>query len=138
MKMIMHRPPLLLVDRIIECVPGRNIHGYKNISRGDTFLESRADKFPTLPRLLLIEALAQVSVILTHKTLKLEPTGQELMFFAGIDDARFRGIVRAGDAVHLHSEVVRLRSKLGSFRARAQVGAETCAEMTMLAAIRLP
>lgn len=137
MGMLMHRPPFLLVDRIINCCPGRSIEGYKNVSRADGFLGGSECDIPTMPRLLLIEALAQVSVILTYKTLRIEPTGQELMFFAGIDNARFEGAAVAGDVLNLHSEVVRLRKKMGWFKARADVKGTLVAEMTMLAAIQI-
>jgi 3-hydroxyacyl-[acyl-carrier-protein] dehydratase len=137
MAMIMHRPPFLLVDRVVECVPGHYIHGYKNISRADGLLRVQRNERPTLPRLLIIEALAQLSVILTYKSLDLQPSGQELMFFAGIDDATFEGDARAGDVLGLHSEVRRLRTKIGWFRARADVGGVRVAEMTMLASIQL-
>ena len=89
-----------------------------------------------MPTLLLIEALAQISVILTFKTFRIEPTGQELMFFAGIDDGRFKGEVRPGDVLYLRSEIVRLRKKMGWFKAIAQVEGKCVAEMTMLAAIQ--
>ena len=83
------------------------------------------------------KALAQISVILTYKTLRIEPTGKELMFFAGIDDARFGIAVRPGDRLDLRSEVVRIRKSLGWFRGRAEVGGRLVAEMSMLAAIQL-
>ena len=136
MGMIMHRYPLLLVDRVIDCVPGHHIVGFKNVSRGETF--STAGSLRTsMPTLLLIEALAQISVILTFKTLQIEPTGQELMFFAGIDDGRFEGEVQPGDVLYLRSDVVRLRKKMGWFKATAQVEGKCVAEMAMLAAIRV-
>lgn len=137
MGMLMHRPPFLLVDRVIDCLPGRSIQGYKNVSRADGFVGACGSDVPTMPRLLLIEALAQISVILTYKTLRIEPTGQELMFFAGIDDARFVGNAVPGDVLNLYSEVVRLRTKMGWFRARADVKGALIAEMTMIAAIQL-
>ena len=136
MGMIMHRYPFLLVDRVIDCVPGHHIVGLKNVSRSETFACAGSSE-PTLPRLLLIEALAQISVILTFKTLRIEPTGKELMFFAGIDDGHFDGEVQAGDVLHLRAEVVRLRKKLGWFKATAHVDGKCVAEMSMLAAIQV-
>ena len=134
MGMIKHRYPLLLIDRVLDCMPGKYIIGLKNVSRGDVH---RGGGSFSLPTLLLVEALAQVSVILTFKTLRLQPTGQELMFFAGIDDGRFTGSVCPGDIVILHSEVVRLRRTMGWFKARALVGEKCVATMSMLAAIQL-
>ena len=136
MRMLMHRYPFLLVDRVVECVPGRHIVGIKNIARNEPLLDPSRRR--ELPRLLLIEALAQVSVILTYKTLKIEPTGQELMFFAGIDDANFRGDAVPGDQLSLRSDVHKLRKTMGWFRAQASIGDRQLASMSMLAAIRLP
>jgi 3-hydroxyacyl-[acyl-carrier-protein] dehydratase len=135
MGMIMHRYPLLLVDRVIDCVPDDHIVGLKNLSRNEPFF--RVGSQPTMPTLLLVEALAQISVILTFKTLRIEPTGKELMFFAGIDDAHFEGDVKPGDVLRLRSDVVRLRKKLGWFKATAHVEDKCVATMAMLAAIQL-
>lgn len=136
MGMIMHRYPLLLVDRVIDCVPGDHIVGLKNVSRGEGFFSVHSQQ-NAMPTLLLIEALAQISVILTFKTLQIEPTGKELMFFAGIDDGHFEGDVRPGDVLFLRSEVVRLRKKMGWFQATAHVDGRCVARMAMLAAIQL-
>lgn len=136
MGMIMHRYPFLLVDRVIDCVPGHHIVGLKNVSRSETFACAGSSK-SSMPTLLLIEALAQISVILTFKTLRIEPTGKELMFFAGIDNGHFDGEVQPGDVLYLRAEVVRLRKKLGWFKATAQVDGKLVAEMSMLAAIQV-
>ena len=139
MGMLMHRYPFLLVDRVLNCVPGSFIRGYKNVCSNDSFFRRHADgsRAHAVPQLLLIEALAQISVILTFKTLRIEPTGQEFMFFAGIDDARFNGSAKSGDRLDLRSEVVRLKKAMGWFRGTAKVNGEIVAEMSMLAAIKL-
>ena len=136
MGMLKHRYPFLFVDRVIDCVPGHHIVGIKNISGARPWL-GRGCAGKALPALILIEALAQVSVILTFKTLRLEPSGQELMFFAGIDKGRFYGEVVPGDVLHLRVEVGRLRKSMGWFRATAYVEDRCVAEMAMLAAIKL-
>lgn len=137
MRMIKHRYPFLLVDRVTDCIPGDHIAGYKNTTRAEPLFASRAPGPVAMPQLLIVEALAQISVILTYKTLRIEPTGKELMFFAGIDDARFGIAVQPGDRLDLRSEVVRIRKSLGWFRGRAEVGGRLVAEMSMLAAIQL-
>ena len=139
MGMLMHRYPFLLVDRVLNCVPGSFIEGYKNVSRNESFFSVCANhsKPQAMPQLLLIEALAQISVILTFRTLRIEPTGQEFMFFAGIDDARFDSSATSGDRLDLRSEVVRLKKAMGWFRGTAAVNGKIVAEMSMLAAIKL-
>jgi len=136
MAMLMHRFPLLLVDRVVDCVPGHHVVGLKAVSRNEPIFAANGMN-AEMPTLLLIEALAQVSVILTFKTLQIEPTGRELMFFAGIDNGQFNGSVRPGDVLTLRSEVVRLRTKMGWFRATAYVGQDCVASMSMLAAIQI-
>ena len=122
-----HRYPFLFVDRVIECVPGQHIVGLKNLSRADGMQE--------MSHLIVIEALAQVSVILAFKTLALKPTGTELMFFAGIDHARF-GPPIAGDRLLLRSTVSRIRKMIGWFHAQAFVGDCLVVDVAMLAAIK--
>jgi 3-hydroxyacyl-[acyl-carrier-protein] dehydratase len=134
MSMIKHRYPLLLIDHVDECVPGTFISGRKNVSRGET---TTVNRWSGMPRLLIVEALAQISVILTFKTLGLRPTGTELMFFAGIDNGRFYGRVEPGDVIVLRSEVVRLRKAMGWFKASAHTRGCCVATMSMLAAIQL-
>jgi 3-hydroxyacyl-[acyl-carrier-protein] dehydratase len=122
-----HRYPFLFVDRVIECVPGQHIVGLKNLSR--------ADARHAISHLIVIEALAQVSVILAFKTLALQPTGRELMFFAGIDQARF-GPAIAGDRLLLRSTVSRIRKMIGWFHAQAFVDDCLVVDVAMLAAIK--
>jgi 3-hydroxyacyl-[acyl-carrier-protein] dehydratase len=133
MRILPHRYPLLLVDGVLECEPGKYILGVKNVSRSDPMLGATER---TLPHLIVIEALAQLSVILAFKTLALRPTGNELMFFAGIDSARFGRAVHPGDQLRLHSEVTRIRQLIGWFKASAVVDGEEVIAVSMLAAIR--
>jgi len=96
MRLLPHRYPLLLVDRVTQCLPGKHIFGYKNVTR-ETCLGKTCLDNVEMPHLLIVEALAQISVVLALKSLKLNPTGRELMFFGGgIKNARFDGSVRPG------------------------------------------
>ena len=97
MQILPHRYPLLLVDRVLDCVPGKHITGLKNITRCEPFLANAAHDQRAMSHLLVIEALAQLSVILAFRTLGLQPNGNELMFFAGIDNAKFHDTARPGD-----------------------------------------
>jgi len=92
-----------------------------------------------MPRLLLLEALAQVAVVLTFRTLRIEPSGNELMFFAGIDHARFVGTVSAGDRVLLEARVLRIMPAkgIGKFATTASVAGRVVATAELIAAIRL-
>jgi 3-hydroxyacyl-[acyl-carrier-protein] dehydratase len=136
MQILPHRYPLLLVDRVLDCVPGKHITGLKNITQCEPFLANAAYDQRAMSHLLVIEALAQLSVILAFKTLGLPPNGNELMFFAGIDNAKFHDTARPGDQLLLRSEVNRIRKLVGWFQARAKVKDRLVVDLSMLAAIK--
>ena len=85
-----HRYPFLLVDRVLECVPGKTIKAIKNVTLNEPFFQGHFPGYPVMPGVMIIEALAQVSVILVYQTLGRRPDGKSLIFFAGIDNARFK------------------------------------------------
>lgn len=136
MRILPHRFPLLFVDRVTECVPGKHIRGIKNVTRGEPFLaQPRSARAPAgMPHLLVVEALAQIAVILTYRSLGREPTGDDLLFFAGIDTARFGAMVGCGETLDLHAEIVRLRKSAGWFAGRAEAGGRAVCEVRMMAA----
>lgn len=138
MQLLPHRYPFLLVDRVLECVPGRSISGYKNITRNEPFFPQPCRQDATMPDMLVVEAMAQIAVILTYKTLKLTPESEALFFFAGIDDSRFLGDVRPGDRLELGSSVVRIMAArgIGKFATWASVDGKRVAEATMIAAMK--
>jgi 3-hydroxyacyl-[acyl-carrier-protein] dehydratase len=136
MRHLAHRPPFLLVDRVIECVPGRNIKAVKNVTINEPFFQGHFPAYPVMPGVLIIEALAQVSVILVYQTLKRMPDDKSLIFFAGIDKARFKRQVTPGDQLTLESTEVRLVRGVGKFAVRASVGDALVAEAELLAALR--
>lgn len=138
MGLLPHRYPFLLLDKVTECVPGSRISGIKNVASGQPDVREFLGELCVSP-LMLIESLAQLSVILTFRTLDIVPTGRELLFFAGIDQARFDGGVRVGETVVLSSTISRLmRTKgVGIFATKATVGARTVAEATLMAALQV-
>src|SRR5438132_10095010 len=89
MQYLPHRYPFLLVDRVLECVPGESIKAIKNTTINEPFFQGHFPGYPVMPGVMIIEALAQVSVILVYQTLGRRPDGKSLIFFAGIDNARF-------------------------------------------------
>lgn len=137
MGMIPHRYPLLLVDRVISCVPGVSISGFKSVTRHDCL--GAAAKTATLPEFLTLEALAQLAVILTFRSLGIRPTGKELLFFAGIDRAKFVRRAIPGDRLDLDANVIRMMpgKGIGKFSTRATVGNDLVTEAVMMAALRL-
>jgi 3-hydroxyacyl-[acyl-carrier-protein] dehydratase len=136
MRYLPHRYPFLLVDRVLECVPGKHIKAVKNVTINEPFFEGHFPGYPVMPGVMIIEALAQVSVILVYQTLGRRPDCKSLIFFAGNDDARFKRQVFPGDQLLLESTEVRLVRGVGKFAVRATVGDALVAEAELLAALR--
>ena len=136
MRHLPHRFPFLLVDRVLECIPGERIKGIKNVTVSEPFFQGHFPGYPVMPGVLIIEALAQISVILVYKTMGRVPDGKSHIFFAGIDDARFRRQVLPGDQLLLESTEKRLVRGVGKFAVRATVDGALVAEAELLAALR--
>ena len=135
-KHLPHRYPFLLVDRILECTPGKSIRGLKNVTINEPFFQGHFPGFPLMPGVLVIEALAQVSGLLAFVSGDAKAGGNSLIYFAGIDNARFKKQVVPGDQLILEAEVVRVIRGIGKFRTRASVDGELACEAELIAAIR--
>ena len=135
-KQLPHRYPFLLVDRILDCTPGKSIRGLKNVTINEPYFQGHFPGFPLMPGVLVIEALAQVSGILAHLSGDAKAGGRSLIYFAGIDNARFKRQVVPGDQLILEAEVVRVLRGIGKFRTRALVDGELACEAELIAAIR--
>jgi 3-hydroxyacyl-[acyl-carrier-protein] dehydratase len=136
MRHLPHRYPFLLVDRVLECVPGERIKGVKNVTVNEPFFQGHFPGYPVMPGVLVIEALAQVSLILFYETIDRLPDDKSIIFFAGIDEARFKRQVLPGDQLLLESIERRLVRGVGKFSVRATVGDALVAEAELLAALR--
>ena len=138
MRYLPQRYPFLLVDRVVTLDPGKSIRGIKNVTINEPYFTGHFPGYPVMPAVLVIEALAQIASILAWKIAGRTPADGSLIFFAGIDNARFRRQVRPGDQLHLESEVQRLVRGIGKFAVRAKVDGEIVAEANLLAAMRSP
>ncbi len=127
-RILPHRYPFLLVDRITEFEPDKRIVGVRCVSHNDTYLCPEPGQPGTLPWSILTEAIAQVGAVLILT--KPENEGR-LIFFMGIDYARYRRPVRAGEQVEIVARVKRLRSRMGRLHGIARVNGEICAEGVM-------
>jgi len=131
-RILPHRYPFLLVDRITEFETDKRIVGIKNVSINEQILAREPGQTPTLPPTLLTEAVAQVGAILI---LAKPENKDKLIFFMGIERVRFRRPVYAGDQVVITATVKRLRSKMGWLQGVATVNGAVCAEGTMTFAL---
>ena len=120
LKQLPHRYPFLLVDRVLSCDPGVSIRGLKNVTFNEPFFQGHFPGFPLMPGVLVIEALAQLSALLAFYSGDAKPCGKSLIYFAGIDGARFKRQVIPGDQLILESEVIRVIRGIGKFRTRAR------------------
>lgn len=131
-RILPHRYPFLLVDRIVEFEPDKRIIGIKNISRNETYLWREPGSEPTIPFTILTEAVAQVGAIMI---LAKAENRDKLIFFMGIDKVRYRHPARAGDQVEITATVKRLRSRMGTLHGVARVNGRICCEGTMTFAL---
>jgi 3-hydroxyacyl-[acyl-carrier-protein] dehydratase len=138
MEYLPHRYPMLLVDRITELVPGASIRGIKNVTMNEPFFPGHFPGWPVMPGVLIVEALAQLASILAWKTVGRKPGDGWNIFFAGIDDARFRRMVMPGDQLVLEGTLNRQVRGIGKYSMRALVGGDVAAEAELMAAMRNP
>ena len=131
-----HRYPFLLVDRVLECVPGERILALKNVSINEPFFTGHFPHHPVMPGVLIIEALAQAAAILSFKTLGNKPDDKSVYYFVGIDSARFKKPVMAGDRLLLDVSVGRNVRGIWKFAAKALVDDKIVAEAELMCSVR--
>ena len=136
LKHLPHRYPFLLVDRVLSCEPGKSIHAYKNVSINEPFFVGHFPHHPVMPGVLIMEALAQAAGILSFKTMGELPSDDSVFYFVGIDNARFKKPVSAGDQLHFHVDITRQMRGIWKYRAVAKVDDEIVAEADLMCAKR--
>ena len=119
-----HRYPFLLVDRVQECIPGKHIKAYKNITMNEQFFQGHFPGNPVMPGVLILEALAQTGAV---AALSIPENKGKLALFGGIKNARFRKQVTPGDVLTLHCELVEQRGPVGIGKASAYVDGKCAA-----------
>jgi 3-hydroxyacyl-[acyl-carrier-protein] dehydratase len=129
-----HRYPFVLVDRVTEVVAGRAIRGHKCVAFNEPWFQGHFPGRPFLPGVLLLEAMAQIGGILAYASDPFDPQ-THLLFFLGIDKAKFRRTVEPGDRLDLQAHVVHHESNVWRLRAEASVEGALCAEAELLASI---
>jgi beta-hydroxyacyl-ACP dehydratase FabZ len=138
MKLLPHRYPFLLVDKIIECDEEKRIVGIKNVTMNEPFFQGHFPGVPVMPGVLQIEAMAQTGGILINRIAK---AGDRVPFFMSIDNAKFRRVVKPGDQMRIEIEITTHRTKIARFAGKVLVDGELASEadlMCMLADQKVP
>ena len=135
-RLLPHRYPMLLVDRVLEFEAGKFIRGVKNVTVNEPFFQGHFPAYPVMPGVLVIEAMAQVAGLLTMLSDVARRDGSQMVLFAGIDDARFKRQVLPGDTLLLEADLERAVRGIGRFKARASVDGQLVCEARLMAAIR--
>ena len=124
MELLPHRYPFLLIDKIVACVPGESITAIKHVSINEPFFQGHFPGKPVMPGVLVIEAMAQAGGVLSHVTARdVEP--RPLYYLAGVDGARFRRPITAGDRLEIVVDVERIKRGIWFYDCKANVDGKT-------------
>jgi 3-hydroxyacyl-[acyl-carrier-protein] dehydratase len=131
-----HRYPFLLVDRVLEVVPGERITALKNVTMNEPFFPGHYPHHPVMPGVLVIEALAQTAAILSFKTMGSKPDDKSVYYFVGIDGARFKRPVTPGDQLILEVSILTTKRGIWKYAATAKVDGQLAAEAELMCTLR--
>jgi len=134
MELIPHRPPFLMIDKLVDVVAGERATGVKNVTINEGFFQGHFPARPVMPGVLIIEAMAQTAAVLVVHTLGPMAQGK-LVYFMSVDNARFRRPVVPGDTLKVHVTSLRHRGNVWKFEGQAKVDGKLCAEATYAAMI---
>ena len=132
LRLLPHRYPFMLVDRVLEWQSGKMIRAMKNVTYNEPFFPGHFPERPVMPGVIIIEALAQTAGILTFLSSETVPDANSRFYFVGIDKARFRKPVEPGDQLVLEAEVERCLRGIWKFTTCARVGASEVAQAQIM------
>ena len=136
LKKLPHRYPILLVDRVLEFEKGKRIKALKNVTINEPFFMGHFPARPVMPGVLMLEALAQTAALLSFESAGHEPDDNTVVYFVGIDGARFKRVVEPGDQLILEASIERAKAGIVKYRTRASVDGETAVEAELMCTMR--
>ena len=131
-----HRYPLLLVDRVLDWESGKSITAIKNVTINEEFFNGHFPHKPVMPGVLMIEALAQTAALLAFLTMGQKPDDNAVVYFVGIDGARFKRPVEPGDQLRMQVEIIRQSRGNWKFKAEASVDGQLAVEGELMCTMR--
>ena len=134
-RLIPHRYPFLMIDRVINIKPGESAVGIKNVTVNEPFFEGHFPARPVMPGVLIVEAMAQAASVMVARTLDMEDHDM-LVYFMTLEKTRFRKVVEPGDQLELHVSVLRPGGKAWKFAGQGKVDGRTVAEAEFMAMIQ--
>jgi 3-hydroxyacyl-[acyl-carrier-protein] dehydratase len=136
LKKLPHRYPILLVDRVLEVDGGKSIKALKNVTINEPFFVGHFPHRPVMPGVLILEAMAQSAALLAFANEGAAPDSNSVIYFAGIDGARFKRPVEPGDQLIMHVTLERSRAGIYKFKGIAKVGDEVACEAELMCTMR--
>lgn len=131
-----HRYPFLLIDRVLACSPGQSLVAVKNVTINEQFFSGHFPHRPVMPAVLILEAMAQATGILTLRTLNALPTDEATYYFVGVDNARFRKPVEPGDQLIIEVTLVRNVRSIWKAACTVKVDDQVVASADLLGALK--
>lgn len=131
-----HRYPLLLVDRVLEWESGKSITAIKNVTVNEEFFNGHFPHKPVMPGVYMIEALAQTAALLSFLTMGQKPDANSIVYFLGIDNARFKRPVEPGDQLRMQVEILRVARGIWKYKALGTVDGQTAVEAELMCTMR--
>jgi 3-hydroxyacyl-[acyl-carrier-protein] dehydratase len=136
LKLLPHRYPFLMVDRVIAIEKGKSIRAVKNVTINEPFFIGHFPHRPVMPGVLMLEAMAQAAALLSFATEGVTPDDKTVYYFAGLDGARFRRPVEPGDQLVMDVSLLRHKGGIYKFKGEARVGEELACEAELMCTMR--
>lgn len=136
LKRLPHRYPILLVDRVVEMEKNISIRALKNVTINEPFFMGHFPHRPVMPGVLILEALAQAAALLSFASMDQDPGDDTVVYFAGIDAARFKRPVEPGDQLILEATIERAKAGIYKYKGRALVDGQLAAEAELMCTMR--